>query len=218
MKQRTVLSDVRRARVQRVAAALGAQIVALGDAAPAWSGAPGVSVAFAAPSAWAALVRALRGPFPTPLLIEPLGAPGPLAEPFPAIARFVLPSQRAARAWGAFIPLGRLVVVEPAPLAGEAGVYVAGEADALDPEGIVAAARAGAAIVSSVAHEVLPPGAVVSADPEAAAAELAADAARLNALSAFARGWAARGRTPEDEAGAWRAVAAEVESMARRGL
>lgn len=218
MKQRTVLSDVRRPRVERAAAALGGRVLPLGAGAPAFRGPPGVCLAFAAPADWPALVRALRGPFPTPLLVEPLGAPGPLAEPFPAIARFVLPSQRAARAWGAFIPLGRLVVVEPAPLAGEAGVYVAGEADALDPEGIVAAARAGAAIVSSVAHEVLPPGAVVSADPEAAAAELAADAARLNALSAFARGWAARGRTPEDEAGAWRAVAAEVESMARRGL
>lgn len=218
VKQRTVLADVRGARVERAAAALGARLAPLSSAAPPPPGPPRATLAFAAPEDWPALVRRLRGPFSTPLLVCPLGAPRALPEPFPAIARFVLPSQRAARAWGAFVPLGRLVVVEPSPEAGEAGVYVADEADALDPERIVAAARAGAAIVSRVAHDVLPPGAVVSDDPAAAARELGGNAARLAALGAFSRGWAARGRLPADEAAAWRAVTEEVESMARRGL
>jgi hypothetical protein len=188
-------------------------------AAPPGPGAPRVVVAFAPPSAWPGLVRALRGPFVAPLVVVPLGPPGALPEALPAIARFAAPSQRLARAWREFLPLGRWVVIEPAPVAaGAGGVYVATEADALDPEPIVAAARAGAAVVSAVAHDVLPPGAVVAPEPVAAAASLAADTPRLAALGALARAWAARGRTPDDEAAAWRALAGEVESMARRGL
>jgi hypothetical protein len=204
--------------VERAAAALGAPTQPLRSASAPGAGSPRVTLAFAAPGDWPQLVRRLRGPFATPLLVVPLGPPSADWEVLPAIARLVLPCQRAARAWGVGVPLGRLVVVEPAPAAGVDGVYLAGEADALDPEGIVAAARAGAAIVSTVAHDVLPPGAVVSADAVAAAAALRSEPRRLVALGAMASAWAARGRLPEDEAAAWRAVAQEVESMARRGV
>lgn len=44
-------------------------------------------------------------------------------------ARWVLPSQEVARAWTAHVPLGRLVVVEPAP--GDAPGLAPGETDAL---------------------------------------------------------------------------------------
>ncbi len=219
MKQRTVLADVRTPRVERAAAALGARILPLAGAAPPTPGPPRVTLAFAAPGEWQALIGRLRGPFGTPVVVVPLGTAVAPTDPHAAIARFVLSSQRSARSWGEWLPLGRLVVVEPGPMASAGGVYEAGEDDALDPEAIVAAARAGAAIVSAVAHEVLPPGAIVAAEGAAAAAvELRADARRARTLGAMARTWAERGRTLEDEATAWRAVAEEVESMARRGV
>lgn len=175
-----------------------------------------VVVAVGPPSAWISLVPAIslhaRG-----WIGIPEGVPERPAAP--GFLRVVLPSQAMARAWSAGVALGRLVVVEPGPPAQPAptGVFVAGEADRLDPEAIVAAARAGAAIVSTVAHDVLPPGAVVRADAEVAAAELAADPARRAALGERARAWAERGRRPEDEAAAWRTIVAEVVSMSRRG-
>lgn len=126
-----------------------------------------------------------------PLVLTPTGPPAPV----PAwVARVLLPSQYAARAWARVVPLGRLVVVEPPavpdPTLGP--LYEADEADAFDPERLLAAVAAGVPVRSSIVHDLLPP-------PVGAAA------------------WALRGRAPDHEIAALTAIYAEVVSMARRG-
>lgn len=209
----TVLADNPDARAHRLAAAVGAPILPLVRAREAPGG---VIFVAAPPSTWAGVVRHLRGVAARAVVLVTAGEPSAVPEP---VARVVLPSQAAARAWAAQVALGRLAVVEPGPVAAGApgGVCVVGRADRFDPERIVAAARAGDAVVSDVTHEVLPPGAVVTSDVEGAASALAADDARRATLGRMAAAWAARGRRPEDEAAAWRAIAAEVASMWRRG-
>lgn len=213
-----VLADEPGPRVQRVAAALGARIAPLREARGESRGTTLV-FAFCRLADLPALLFRLVSLHPRAVVVTPLGEPGPLPSWNAPIARFCFPSQAAARRWLPHIPLGRLVVVEPGPLAVRERdpVYVATTADALDPEPIVAAAAAGAAIVSPFAHAMLPPGAVVSDDSEGARAALIADPSRLRALGLLSRDWAARGRTPADESAAILALAAELRSMATRG-
>lgn len=157
--------------------------------------------------AGAALAATLAGA--RAVVVTPLGEPRPLPWWERRFARYVLPSQRLARRWAATgVALGRLVVVEPGadPAAGE-GVYAADAADADDPTSLVAAAARGCAIRSTVAHEVLPPDAVVGGE---------IPAERVPWLGARAREWVARGRTRADELEALRVVYAEVAAMGTR--
>lgn len=199
--------------MSRLTAALAAERLPLADARRARGR---VVVVVGAPSAWAGVLPAFSLRSRGWLAIPDSGAARPAP---PGFLRVILPSQAAAREWSAVVAPGRLVVVEPGPPASPApgGVFVAGEPDRVDPEALIAAARAGAAIVSTVAHDVLPPGALVRADGETAAAELRADPARRQALGALARAWAERGRRPDDEAAAWRTIVAEAVAMSRRG-
>ncbi|MSQ03666.1 MAG: hypothetical protein EXR71_17570 [Myxococcales bacterium] len=218
MSKAVVLADDVSERVMRAARALGAPVLPLAGWPARLRGADLV-LGFAAPASWSRLVVRAVSLRARALLVVPLGEP--VAPPWGtgAINRLVLPSQFAARAWAAWIPMGRLTVVAPGPSAGDEhdGVYVAGLADRFDPERVVAAARGGAAIVSTVADEAFPPGTVVVADAAAARQALVDDPRRRARLGAAAAAWAARGRTGEDEAAAWRCLAADARSTTARG-
>lgn len=146
----------------------------------------------------------------------PVGGPEPLGGLANHVVRVVLPSQRLARAWRAYLPLGRMTVVEPG--ADDDGLlpthYRANAEDADDPERIVAAAARGSVISSPVAHEVLPPGALV--DPSGETVLPSPDSVAGIALSRLSRGWAHRAHTAAHERDAMLAVYAELASMARR--
>lgn len=219
-----VLFDGENARAVRSATALAARTAPVDRARAAGAGASFV-LAFAAPAAWPRLVLRLGALRPRALGVVPLGPPTPLPFGSSAIARFLLPSQAAARAWGPYIPLGRLVVVEPAPpaRATPGGVYCVTAPDLQDPEGLVAAARGGAAFVCARERvggarlaEDLPLGTVITEQPEAESAHLRNDPSRLAALGKLAERWAAI-RNEAAEAAAIRALRAEVLAMATRG-
>ena len=145
----------------------------------------------------------------------PTERPGPPGLAWHGVGRLLVPSQHLARAWSAFVPLGHIAVVEPGvdddglP----ADTFYAGASDADDPESIVAAAARGSVVVSTIAHAVLPPGAILSPSGDRAIGDpIRPDAA----LARLSRGWAERGHSARDEFAALMAVYAEVASMARR--
>ncbi len=213
-----VLADRPGQRAERIAHALGAPLAPLSRARGESVGV-NVIFAFAPLEAIPALVLRLCSLRSRALIVSPLGEPGPLPRWNAPIARFCFPSQAEARRWLPYIPLGRLVVVEPGPAAQPhpESIYVATASDALDPEPIVAAAAGGAAIVSPLAHACLPPGAVVEADVEAAREALLNDPDRCHTLGRLSRDWALRGRTTAAEAASILAIAAELRSMSTRG-
>lgn len=57
-----------------------------------------------------ARIRGVRG-----IVLTPLGPPSPLPFSSRFVSRLLLPTQTEARAWTAFVPLGRVAVVEEEP-------------------------------------------------------------------------------------------------------
>ncbi len=218
MSKAVVLADDVSERVVRAASAVGAAVLPL---TAGWGRLRGADlvICFAAPAAWSRLVVRVVSFQARALVVVPLGEPVAMPWGNRAINRLVLPSQFAARAWTSVVPLGRLTVVVPGPppLREHDGVYVAGPDDRWDPERVVAAARGGAAIVSAVADEGFPPGTVVGSDVAGARQALLDEPRRRALLGAAAQAWAERGRTTEDEAAAWRCLAADARSTTGRG-
>lgn len=172
------------------------------------------------------------------MIVTPLGPP---VEPpwwHRRVHRMVFPSQIAAREWSAAgWAMGRMAVAAPgvarAPDGGgiawtqptlaipgqvpvapsRASILVCDPSDAMDPSWIVEAAAAGAAIVSTEAHEELPPGAVIG-EPTQMVAELLADPVRRGKLGHLAQDWVAAHRQPAQERAALLAVYEEAARMA----
>ncbi len=218
MSKAVVLADHVSERVVRAAEALGSPVLPLAAGLGQLRGAD-VVICFAAPAMWSRVVLRAVSFRTRALIVVPLGEPAAPPWGSRAISRLVLPSQFAARAWASLVPLGRLAVVHPGPPAFHEhdGVYVAGPEDRWNPEPVVAAARGGAAIVSTVGDEGFPPGTVVAADTASARQALLDDPRRRALLGAAALAWAQRGRTAEDEAAAWRCIATDARSSTTRG-